>query len=245
MNGRRMRRSRPLLLWAIVLLSACDRRDPSSHEQAKAAAPPATVAVATSTAVPDDALLVLPGDYAQSTTLAELEARFGKGSLRFEGPPDYGVVLFPEDPSRRAFLSFHNAEAHTDLASISVRDAGSRWRGKQGLQVGTSFAKLRELNGKPFYLMAFENGRKAWAHGQWSPSMSDEDSALGKFDVEEGDHMYFDVDLGLRDPAAASPLADPASESPISSDDADAWNAAERFVVTSFGASTSLDDEWQ
>lgn len=240
MNARRIELA---ALFALLLLSACGRSQPASQEQAKAiAAPP----VATPrTTVPDDALLVLPGDYAQATTIADLEARFGKANLRFEGPPDRTVVLFPDDPTRRAYLSFHYPETLTDLARISIRDTGSRWRGKQGLQIGASFAELRKLNGKPFYFAAFENGRKAAVRDQWSPSLSDEDSTLGRFDVEEGDHMYFDVDLALRDAADASPLADPASESPISSDDPGARDAGERFVVTGFGASTSLDDEWE
>jgi hypothetical protein len=200
-------------------------------------------------AAPDDALLVLPGAFGQRTTIADLEAMFGKanvkvGPLPAEVSDARGVVLFPDDPTRRAYVTFHDADALTDVASIMVRDPGSRWRGKRGVHIGMSFAELGKLNGKPFVYSGFDEQRRGWAHGGWSPALSEDDATLGAFDVAEGDHMYFDVDLGLRGndiPADDYPHDDPS----MSSDDPSYPRIGEIAEVIGFGGSTSLDDEWE
>lgn len=201
---------------------------------------------------PDDALLVLPGDFSQATTVADLEARFGKANVRrvdaleAVGSTEPGIVLFPDDPTRRAYVSFFDDEALTDLASIQVLDAGSRWRGKQGVHVGMSLAELQKVNGKPFYFQGFDEQGRAWTRDQWSPALDDDDGALGRLDVEEGEHMYFNVELALRGPVADVPAdAYPHDEASISSDEPAYPRLGELVVVTGFGASNSLDDEWQ
>jgi len=157
---------------------------------------------------------------------------------------EYAAVLFPDDPVRRVYVAFYDPDTLQHLASISVRDAGSRWRGKQGVHVGMSFAKLRQLNGKPFWFSGFDAEHRAWAHGQWSPALDDDDGSLGAFDVEEGERLYFNVDLGLSDskPIAASDL--PLDEN-VSSEDPRVLRMSERIVVTGYSAGSSLDDEWE
>lgn len=204
------------------------------------ALPPATAA-----AQADD--WRLPGTFSQGTSLADLEARFGTDNLRKVTPAadayDCEVILFPDDPARRAHAFFHDCEKLDELRSIEVRDRASRWRGKEGVHVGMSFAELRARNGKAFGFSGFDQAGIGAAHGQWSPAIGD-DATLGKLDVEEGERMYFDVSLGLRADATAADKAMLPRDSYFPSDDPRMPQLAPLLEVVGFGASTSLDDEW-
>ena len=189
----------------------------------------------------------LPGTFSQGTSLADLEARFGADNLRKVKPAadayGCGVILFPDDPARRAHAFFYDCDKLDQLRSIEVRDRASRWRGKGGVHVGMSFAELRERNGKAFGFSGFDQDGVGTAHDQWSPAIGD-DATLGKLDVEEGERMYFDVGLGLRADAPASDRAMLPRDSYFPSDDPRIPELAPLLEVVSFGASSSLDDEW-
>lgn len=233
------------LILGACALAACGRSAEESGTPAAASTSQATAPAAPSNGtLPADAFLVLPGDYAQSTSVADLEARFGRTNVRKQTTPDPRIVLFPDDPSRRAYVTFHEAAAFKELALISVDDPGSRWRGKQGAHIGMTFATLRELNGKPFYYSGFDEQKRAWAHDGWSPSMSDDDATLGAFDVAENDHLYFSVEFGVRDPAQLEVTDLPVDEN-LLSDDARFPRLGERVVVTGLASNSSLDDEWE
>jgi hypothetical protein len=198
---------------------------------------------------PDDALFVLPGDFSEGTTVADLEARFGKENVTIgEVPNSYqepprGVILFPNDPTRRAYVAFWEEEPLSHLASIQVVDAGSRWRGKHGVRIGMTLAELQKVNAKPFYFTGFDDKGRAVVRDSWSPALDDDDGALGTLDVAEGERLYFEVSLGLRDPKA--PLdAYPREEGTTMSNDPRFPRLGELVEVTGFGASSSLDDEW-
>lgn len=195
-----------------------------------------------------DAALRLPGAFSERTTLADLQAAYGPANVvvvtdASDGDGRRSVVLFPHDPARRAYVGFHDAVTLQGVQSISVRDAGSRWRGKQGVQVGMSFADLRARNGRPFYFSGFDDTRRAIVHDSWSPASDSEDYLLGKLDVGEGDHMYFGVELGLRKDVSDVD-AYPHGES-VSSDDPRYPRLAELVEVTGIHVFTSLDDEWE
>ena len=189
----------------------------------------------------------LPGTFSQGTSLADLEARFGTDNLRKVKPAadayNCEVILFPDDPARRAQVFFYDCDKLDQLRSIQVRDRASRWRGKHGVHVGMSFAELRERNGKAFGFSGFDQDGIGTAHDQWSPAIGD-DATLGKLDVEEGDRMYFDVRLGLRTDASASEKTTLPRDSYFPSDDPRIPKLAPLLEVVAFGASTSLDDEW-
>lgn len=199
----------------------------------------------------NDDVFVLPGDFSEQTTVADLQARFGKVNVTIVEPatddPDSrrSLVLFPDDPGRRAYVDFHDDAALSGLASISVRDAGSRWRGKGGVYVGMSFADLGRANGKPFGLVGFDSQQRGWVQDQWSPARDGDDGRLGALDVSAGERMYFGVELGLRGQAADLPAGAWPVEDSISSDDPRYPRLGELVEVTAFNASTSLDDEWQ
>lgn len=240
---RASRAARALGVVAVLALGGCERGS-APGEGSEAAAPAPTSATAPALAASAaDAFLVLPGDYAQGTTVAELEARFGKANVRQETKPEPRVVLFPDDPTRRAVVTFHEPAEFRELASISVTEPGSRWRGKRGTQVGMSFAIVRELNGKPFGFSGFDSQRRGFARDAWSPSLSDEDSTLGAFDVADGDHLYFDLDFGLRAGADVG-LTDLPIDEYAQSDDGRFPRLGELVIVTAIGAHSSLDDEW-
>lgn len=189
----------------------------------------------------------LPGTFSQGTSLAHLEARFGTDNLRKVKPAadayNCEVILFPDDPTRRAHAFFYDCEKLDQLRSIEIRDRESRWRGKGGVHVGMLFAELRERNGKAFGFTGFDQDGIGTAHDQWSPAIGD-DATLGKLDVEEGERMYFDVTLGLRADAPASDKAALPRDSYFPSDDPRILQLAPLLEVVAFGASTSLDDEW-
>jgi hypothetical protein len=108
-----------------------------------------------------------------------------------------------------------------------------------------SFARLRELNGKPFGFGGFDAEKRGWAHGQWSPSQNDDDGTLGAFDVEEGEHMYFGVELGIRVLAKVVPEDAWPHEESVDSDDPRYPRLGEIVEVSAIEATTSLDDEWE
>lgn len=239
------------LAWILCALSGCQAEQASRPvDAALPRTAPSAVNQTPAKAVLLQSSLVLPGTFSERTTLADLETRFGKANVKIIEPATSddlrSVVLFPDDPSLRAYLRFHDDKALKGLASISVRDAGSRWRGKHGVQVGMSLAQLRRLNGKPFYLSGFDELQRGWVRDQWSPYIDGDEGRLGKFDVDEEEHMYFGVDLGLRATAEAVPAsAYPHDENSVSSDDPRYPRLGELFEVTAFDASTSLDDEWE
>lgn len=214
-----------LLIPIMAALCACDR-------QAPGAPPPAPV----------ESHFLLPGDYAQATTVAELQSRFGEDNVRIVDAPERALMLFPDDPARRARVRFHDPGQLEELASIRVTDPGSRWRGKHGVRIGMSLKELRALNGKPFSFYTAVDGSSALVHDSWSPALNDEDASLGRFDVDEGEHAYFEVDVAARDPVAMPKPFPP--EEQLSSDDPRLAAMGETLVVTGFAGTTSLDDEW-
>ncbi|GHC07623.1 hypothetical protein [Thermomonas carbonis] len=190
---------------------------------------------------------LLPGTFTQGTSLAALEARFGADNVRRVTPDADAhaceAILFPDDPERRAHAFFYDCEKLDQLRSIEIRDRQSRWRGKGGVHVGMSFDELRARNGKPFGFSGFDQDGRGAVHDQWSPATED-DATLGKLDVEEGDRMYFDVTLGVRADVSASARRIVPRDEYIASGDSRIPQLAPLLEVTGFGASTSLDDEW-
>lgn len=246
-----MRNSRIALGLAMVIALAACRQESAPAPTADVATPVPEAPVAeVMPVVPSaGASLVLPGAFSEATTVADFETLFGKANVAVsEAPQTDGstlrsLVLFPDDPTRRAYVTFHDPQAMTGLASILVNDAGSRWRGKHGVEVGMSLAELRALNGRSVHFSGFDEQRHAWVRDQWSVSLDDSDATLGKLDVEEGDRLYFGVDLGIPDasvPADAFPADDWTS-----SDDPDYPRLGEIVEVTAISAYSSLDDEWE
>jgi hypothetical protein len=183
-----------------------------------------------------EADLVLPGGFSEATTLADLEARFGAANVQIAEPRDGSVLLFPEDPTRRATVRFWDEETLEHFSSITVTDAESRWRGKLGVRIGTTLGELRRLNGVEFWHTGFTSDGTATVRDWWN---------AGALDVAEGDQLYLGVDLAVRagaDAARAAALS--ADEPQISSEDPRFAELGDRAVVSAITAWSSLDDEW-
>ncbi|HXH01568.1 MAG TPA: hypothetical protein VNI56_05215 [Xanthomonadaceae bacterium] len=143
----------------------------------------------------DPGMLVLPGPFSRDTSLADLESRFGTANVKVtelpgaEGETYRGVLLYPDDPSRRAYVTFHDEKAMRSLARVAVEETGSRWTLDNGVRTRMSFADLRRINGKPFRFYGFD-----WDYGgsvdSWNGGSMGADNAA----------MTRGVRLDLRDP---------------------------------------------
>ena len=108
----------------------------------------------------------LPGQFAASTSQLWLEQRFGAANVRMgevpgaEGDTSRGLILFPDDATRRAYLYFQDERRLRGLAMIRVTDAPSRWQLDNGISTGTTLARLVELNGASITFTGFD-----WDYG--------------------------------------------------------------------------------
>jgi hypothetical protein len=220
-------RKRAAVLPIAILVLACGHAAPPEE------APPAAAA---------ETGLVLPGTFSEQTTLADLQARFGAENVRVtevsDGPDSTSFValIYPDDPARRATARFWDGETMQHLASVTVTDPGSSWRGKLGIRIGTTFAELRSLNAAEFFYAGFYDDGSGSVRDGWN---------AGALDVVEGDALYFGIDLAIRPPPGVElGTVAPNGEPQLSSDDPRFPRVGELTVVTGLTAWSSLDDEW-
>lgn len=192
-------------------------------------------------ALPDSAFL-LPGAFSELTTVAELKATYGAANVKVGALPDgdgNGVILFPDDPTQRAYVKFWDDPPEGHMASVTVNDPESRWRGKLGVKIGTTLAELRTLNGAEFWFSGF---------GFYAPATSAVRDMwnAGALDVTEGERLYFGVELRLLDAKNIPVTAYPGTEEgQVSILDPRYPKLGELAVVSAMSAWSSLDDEWQ
>jgi len=158
-------------------LGACDRAPttPATSQDATVEAPVAndtatlpaspTFPVArTDTLSPDTR--VLPLAFRASEDIEALRARYGASNVRIEdipgaeGETTRGVVLFPDDASRRAYVYFVDPEHLQGIATIRIVDPESTWSLGEGLRMGTTLAELVARNGAPIEFSGF-----GWDYG--------------------------------------------------------------------------------
>ena len=102
-----------------------------------------------------DATYLLPGFFHAKVTLENVRRRFGASNVRVgklagaEGEEFTGIVLFGNDPQRRAELTFADEAKQRGVGSIRVTGAKSRWHFDNGLHLGTTLAELVAKNGAP------------------------------------------------------------------------------------------------
>lgn len=210
---------RAAMLLAALLLAGCQR--PSAPPAEPVAATPANPSPVTSSApvvatVPATSDYQLPGDFGPHTDRAALERRFGAANVRAgdvpgaEGETSRGIVLFPEDPTRRAYLYFEDEKALRGLSSVGVFDMPSEWRLDNGVRIGMPLAELIALNGKPIEFTGFDwdygGAISNWNGGRLQPA---EDAPVARV-----------VRLGHAEPEAeAEADAYPMGDATFSSDD--------------------------
>jgi hypothetical protein len=187
------RRATPLLALALALCACGPRPQGDGTATQAAPIPPARVsaptralAEAASVAIADpvaDRSYALPGEFAPDTGIRQLERRFGKDNVRIgevpgaEGETARGVILFPDDPTRRAYLYFEDSQELAGLQLVRVVDEGSRWRLDNGIGIGTPLAKVVAMNGKPIRFFGFDwdygGAITDWNGGKLAPAPDD------------------------------------------------------------------------
>lgn len=237
---------RPILMAMIlVCLCACARApDPAAQDAATTTAKAMTPAAAqaplapTIAAVePTVAALVLPGTFVPDTSLATLQSRFGAGNVQrgkvpgAEGESSDGVILYPDDPTRRAYLYYQDAQTLTGLSTIRVFDEGSLWRMDDGIQIGTSLEDLVQRNGKPirYYGMEWDYGGTItdWNGGKLAPA--------------KDNPVFRSIRLGPRENSKDGSY--PLGDDEFSSDDRSYPQVGENVVVGEIGISFPGEDD--
>ena len=125
----------------------------------------------------------LPGLFAPSTSVVWLQQRFGQANVRIadvpggEGETSRGVILFPDDSHRRAYLYYQDQKKLRGLSMVRVMDEGSRWQLDNGVATGMPMSKLLVLNGKSIRFGGFDwdygGGISDWNGGRLQPADND------------------------------------------------------------------------
>lgn len=156
-----MRKPGVVAIASLCLLAACARPQPEQAE-ANAPAKPAMDNTADVAAPQSPATMpaaktveyVLPGDFAPDTTVETLRTRFGDASVKIgdvpgaEGETFRGVILFPDDSTRRAYLYFQDEKSLHGLSLVRVFEPDTVWRLDNGIAMGTTLADLVKRNGR-------------------------------------------------------------------------------------------------
>ena len=230
-----------------LALCACDSQAQAPVDAVSASNPQATMASTTTPATVETtpettadpattAAYVLPGDFAPDTGVGQLALRFGKDNVRIgavpgaEGEKVDGVVLFPDDPARRAYLYFEDAEHVTGLSMVRVLDDGSRWRLDNGIGIGTSLSEVLRLNGKPirFFGLDWDYGGAItdWSGGRLDPA---------------NDAIRRGVNLGARADIGDKPY--PTGDGEFASDDPKYPDLGSDLVVDAISVSFPGEDD--
>jgi hypothetical protein len=218
--------SRVFIAIAVVaLLGACERTPSTPPAAAPVATTPqpaataqttAPVADSIDTAAPAELDYVLPGALAPDTGPAQLRALFGADQVEIsehlpgaEGEEFRGVILYPKDPALRAYLYFQDSQQLRGLASVVVRDPGSRWRLDNGVRMGMRLAELVRLNGKPIRFSGLD-----WDYGGAITNWNG-----GRLAARDGDPVIRHARLDRNEQASTAADAYPSGDREFSSDD--------------------------
>lgn len=209
-----------IVAFAVYLIVACSqqpdsREDPTPVKPARAAA---AVAVESPDIAPADqrAEYALPGDFAPGTTAEALRKGFGDTQVRIgnvpgaEGETFRGVILFPDDSTRRAYLYFQDEQALRGLSLMRVFDHDTRWRLDNGIAMGMTLDELAKRNGRPI-----EYTGLGWDYGGTVTDLHD-----GALTPPGNDAVMRSWKLGAKDAEdEAASKAYPIGEGVFSSDD--------------------------
>jgi hypothetical protein len=236
-----IRRQLGALVFAL-LLAACNRPAPPAQAAAPRAAgadsarTPAPSVAPTADVAPD--ALVLPGPLAADATPDSLRRYFGAGNVRIgdvpgaEGETFHGVILFPDDPTRRAYLYFQDESALRGLSLVRVFDAESRWKLDDGIAIGTTLAELVRRNGKPITYSGL-----GWDYGGVV-----QDFGGGTLEPHKGQVMR-SWRLGPKDDTADAANAYPIGEDSYRSDDPRYPRQGDVVVVNELSVSFPGEDD--
>ncbi|ALN84708.1 hypothetical protein LC55x_1417 [Lysobacter capsici] len=206
-----------------VLLSACERQaaTPQPAPAVKATPSPAAPAQAAPSIAAEPAAQVvsdyiLPGALAPDVGPERLKQLFGAANVRIddhmpgpEGEEFRGVILFADDPTRRAVLHYQDEQQLRGLAFVSVREPDTRWRLDNGIVMGMRLSELVRLNGKPIRFSGM-----GWDYGG---TITDWNG--GKLASRDGDPVMRGARLGQVPDPSMQADAVPSSDADYASDD--------------------------
>jgi len=150
----------------------------------------------------DDAAYRLPGSLHKDMSLDDLRRRFGVANVTVtdidgaEGATFRGIVLFPDDPTRRAEIFPQNDATLRGISSIRLSGTTSRWQLDNGLRLGMTLAELVAANGKPVSFSGLDwdygGGIRDWHGGRLDTPPSSTvfvAVSLTYGDIDEGDSI--------------------------------------------------------
>jgi len=252
-----MRGSGPVLgcLLAGLMLAGCQRAEvpvanpapsvatpaPDDAKVGDAATPSASLAGVEHDADPDPALLrdpfVLPGPLSAATGPDGLRRIYGAQNVEegevpgAEGERFHGVILFPKDQTRTAYVYFQDEKTLTGLSLVRVFGPVSQWKLDNGIGIGTPLSEVLRRNGKPirFYGLAWDYGGTVteWNGGTLAP--------------RDHDPVRRTLRLGAREGAAARSY--PMGDREFSSDDPHFPKLGGSIVVNEIGVSFPGEDD--
>ncbi|TDR45781.1 hypothetical protein DFR29_104209 [Tahibacter aquaticus] len=207
------RRLLPLLLMASTLVTltsavAASSNDPEVAKSgvAAAAASPARAAGETPADLAADATYLLPGLLRKDSSLDTLRRRFGAEHVKAadidgaEGETLRGIVLFADDPLRRAEIFPQDDTKLRGIASIRISGKQSRWHLDNGVHLGMTLAELAAANGKAVTFSGLD----------WDYGGSILDWHGGRLAPRDGDTLFRSVVLSHDEESQANrfPLGD-------------------------------------
>jgi len=245
-----------LACWlASLVLAGCQRADAPVANPAPSVATPVPAAskadgAAMSSASlsgvehdvdPDPALLrdpfVLPGPLSAAIDPGGLRRIYGARNVEegevpgAEGERFRGVVLFPKDPARTAYVYFQDEKTLTGLSMVRVFGPVSQWKLDNGIGIGTPLSEVLHRNGKPIRFYGLD-----WDYGgtitEWNG---------GKLAPRDDDPVRRAIHLGAREGAAARGY--PIGDSEFSSDDPRYPKLGDSVVVNEIGVSFPGEDD--
>jgi hypothetical protein len=184
-------------LMASLVLAGCQRADvpvanpapsvatpaPDAAKPDDAATPSASLAGVEHDADPHPALprdaFVLPGPLSAATEPDGLRRIYGAQNVEegevpgAEGEMFHGVILFPKDPARIAYVYFQDEKTLTGLSLVRVFGPVSQWKLDNGIGIGTPLSEVLRRNGKSirFYGLDwdYDGTITEWNGGKLSP----------------------------------------------------------------------------
>jgi hypothetical protein len=115
--------------------------------------------------------LIIPGQgigkITKNTSKADLQRIYGSKNVKEapfdqgEGDEEPGIVLFPNDPSKKLSIRWKDKRHQRFPLEVEIRFMPhSLWKTGQGITLGTDLKTIERLNGKPFKLAGF-----GWDYG--------------------------------------------------------------------------------
>lgn len=203
-------RAASLLPSLVLMVSMFGAVTSAWAASAKEATVPGTAKVSAPAATPADlsadSTYLLPGLLHKDSSLDTLRRRFGAEHVKVtdidgaEGETSRGIVLFADDPVRRAEIFPQDDAKLRGITSIRVSGKQSRWHLDNGVHLGMTLAELVAANGKAVTFSGLDwdygGGILDWHGGRLAP--------------REGDTLFRSVVLshGEESQADSFPLGD-------------------------------------